>query len=281
MDSTLALKLALAVFMSGSLFEMGMRLPAAKALAGLRAPLLLGYGALHGFVLGPVLGLLIAGAAGLDAPYALGLVLLGLTPCAPFLPTLAKSADGDEAAVPAMMLFTALATLAILPLALPAISADLSVDPVRLARPLLLFVVLPLALGMLGLAAAPLVAERVRPLVNVVALVAAAVSLALCVAIYGEGFLHAVGSRAILSLLLFLIAIAAISYLLSPGLERDRRAVLVLAMSTRNVGAALAPLFASIAVDDRTVVMVVLAVPMQILIAFGCATLLAVRGRAA
>lgn len=279
MESDIALKLALAVFMSGSLLEMGLRLPVARALAGLRAPLLLTYGGIFGFALGPAFALLIAHVMGIEAPYALGLALVGLTPCAPFLPALAKSADADEATVPAMMLFTALATITTLPLAVPLLSANLAVDAGRLARPLLIFIVLPLIFGMLTLAIAPRVAAAVRPLVHAVAILAAILALALSVVIYGEGFLSAVGSYAIAALLFYLIAIAAVSYLLSPGLDRDRRAVLVLAMSTRNVGAALAPLFATSAVDDRTIVMVVLAVPIQILVSFGAAVGLSAGGR--
>lgn len=271
MDSTIALKLALAVFMAGSLLEMGLRLPVGKALAGLRAPLLLGYAGVFGFILGPALALLIARILDLDAPYALGLVLVGLTPCAPFLPPLAKRAGGDDASVPALMLFVALVTIVLLPLVLPAISPGLSADPLRLARPLVLFIVLPLALGMLVLAVAPLLAAKIRPAVRFIALGAAVLALLLCAVIYGSGFLGAVGSHAIAALFVFLVAITAAPYLLSPGLDRDRRALLVLAMSTRNVGAALVPLFASSATDERAIVIVVLAVPMQILLAFAVA----------
>ena len=279
-DGASALKLTVVVFMAASLFETGLRLPVGKAVRGLRSARLLTYACVFGFVLGPVLAILIARLLGLDAPYTLGLVLLGLTPCAPFLPALAGRAGADNGAVPGMMLFCAIATIAILPLALPLVSPGLTIDPLRLARPLLLFIVLPLALGMLLLSIAPAMAEAVRSPVHRVAVAAALAALALCIVIYGAGFVGTVGSYAIAAQLVLLVAIAAASRFLSPGLDRERRTVLVLAMSTRNVGAALAPLFASADVDQRAVVMVVLGVPMQLLVSLGAVRWLAREGGA-
>lgn len=271
----LALLVALVVFMAGSLLEMGLRLPARDALAGLRAPLFLGYGLLFGFVVGPALALLVARVLPLEEPYAIGLVLLGLTPCAPFLPAMARRARGDEAAVPAMMLLAAIGTVALLPFAVPAISEDLTADPVAVARPLLLFVLLPLAVGIAVRTVAPGLALAVQPAVRAVAAVATVATLALCLVIYGADLVSTVGTYAIAAQVLFLVAITVAAYALSPGLARDRRAVLALGLSTRNVGAALAPLFGAAAIDDRAVVMVVLAVPIQILVALTAAGLMA------
>jgi BASS family bile acid:Na+ symporter len=52
----------------------------------------------------------------------------------------------------------------------------------------------------------------------------------------------------------------------SAGIPPARRSVVALGVCTRNVGAAIAPLF-SAAADERAVVMVVLAVPIQIVAA--------------
>jgi len=89
--------------------------------------------------------------------------------------------------------------------------------------------------------------------------------LALCTVIFGEGFLGAIGSYAIGTQIVFFALATVGSYALGSGLPQSRRSVLVLGMSTRNLGAALAPLIALPGVDQRATVMVVLGVPMQVI----------------
>ncbi len=51
--------------------------------------------------------------------------------------------------------------------------------------------------------------------------------------------------------------------LLQPRLKQRQKSVLSLGMSTRDLGAAFAPLFAISSVDQRAIVMVAIGVPMQ------------------
>lgn len=48
-------------------------------------------------------------------------------------------------------------------------------------------------------------------------------------------------------------------------MSQSRRSVLALGMCTRNVGAAMVPLFSAAAVDQSAMIMVVLGVPMQLI----------------
>ena len=57
------------------------------------------------------------------------------------------------------------------------------------------------------------------------------------------------------------------SYWLGFGLPTDRKIVLSAGMATRNLGAALAPLFAVPDFDQRATVMVVLGFPLMVLFA--------------
>jgi BASS family bile acid:Na+ symporter len=63
--------------------------------------------------------------------------------------------------------------------------------------------------------------------------------------------------------MLFFSLVTAGSYGLSFGLPQVQKSVLSLGMATRNIGAALAPLFAVADADQRAIVMVALGVPMQ------------------
>ncbi|MBX9748358.1 MAG: hypothetical protein K5Q68_01970 [Roseococcus sp.] len=258
------MRLSLFVFMAGSLLEMGLGLSVKEALKGLRNRRFLAYGVVYGLLLGPVLAWLLTRIIPLDEPYAVGLLMLGMAPCAPFLPALVKQAHGDMAYVPAMLLLTALGTVAMMTLAAPLLLTGLTLKAWTIARPLVFMVLLPLLLGMLIFGATPRLAVAIRPAIRRCAAIAAVVLLVLCLVLYGRGFASSFGSFAIGTQFLFLGLLTAASYDLSPGLGQAQRSVMALGLATRNVGAAIAPLLAAPDVDPRTIVMVALGVPVQI-----------------
>ncbi len=269
------LQISLVVFMAGSLLGMGLTLQlkdARTGLADLRFGMLL---LALGFLLGPAVAAALSWLLRLDPAYASGLMLLALTPCAPFLSTVVERAGGDRTRTAAALLVTALGTILLLPVVVPVAIAGLSVDAWTIAQPLLLMVFLPLAIGMLLLRTAPILAGRILPTVKAVTSIAAIIMLALCAVIYSKGFLDAVGTRAIAAQILFFAIVTSTAYAFGAGLTPDRRSVLTLGICTRNVGAALAPLFATTGSDERTVVMIVLGVPLQLIFAFAAARWLA------
>lgn len=261
------MKVALVLFMAGSLLDMGLGLKLRDALTGLRDIRFLGLGLTFGFILGPLLALVLTWIIPLEEPYAIGLLLLGLTPCAPFLPGMVTRAQGDMNYAAAMLLLAAVGTVVILPLAVPFVAPSLTADAWSIARPLLIVVLLPLVLGIAVFSGAPETAAAIRPIVRKVTAIATIAVLVLCVALYGQGFMRAVGSYAIGAQIAFFVILTAASYLLSGGLPKSRRSVLALGMCTRNVGAAMVPLFSATAIDPRAMIMVVLGVPMQLIFA--------------
>src|SRR5512135_2919696 len=139
--------ITVAVFMVGSLLGMGLRLDARRAWSAMRDVRFMALAVLWSFVLGPALAVLLTHILPLAAPYALGLVLLGMTPCAPFLPMISERAGADLAYVAAFMVLTAVGTVIYMPLAVPLLAKGFSADPWTIAKPLLLFMVIPLAVG--------------------------------------------------------------------------------------------------------------------------------------
>ena len=95
---------------------MGLRLDPRDALGGLRDVRFVAYTLVWGFVLVPALAYAIPLVIPLDPAYAAGLILLGLTPCAPFLPAIVTRAAGDLGYTAAFMLLTALGTVVFMPL---------------------------------------------------------------------------------------------------------------------------------------------------------------------
>ena len=89
--------------------------------------------------------------------------------------------------------------------------------------------------------------------------------LALTIALYGKGFAAAMGSYAFGTQILFFVVATAGTYAFSFSLPQTQRSVLTLGMSTRNVGAAFAPLLSVQDIDQRARVMVAIGLPMQII----------------
>lgn len=274
------LRLALVLFMASSLLEMGLGLKLRDSVAGLRNARFVGHALLFGFGFGPLLAWSLIRLLPLEAPHALGLMLLGLTPCAPFLPLMVRRARGDMTHVPAIMLLGAVGTVILLPAAAPLLVPGLSVDAWTIARPLLVLVLLPLAAGMAIFHVAPAWAGAIHPVASRVAGLAAILLLGLCAILYGPAFLALVGTFAIGAQLVFLGVMTAASYRFSIGLGLAQRSVLSLGLCTRNVGAAIAPLFADAAVDERAIVLLASAVPVQILVALLAARIFARRAAA-
>jgi len=92
---TILLKITVVIFMAGNLLDLGLRLNLKEALRGLRDVRFVTLSVLWAFVLCPALAYGLTLVIPLTPAYAMGLILLGLAPCAPLLPTMADKARGD------------------------------------------------------------------------------------------------------------------------------------------------------------------------------------------
>ena len=145
-----------------------------------------------------------------------------------------------------------------------------------IARPLLLLVLLPLLVGIMTRGLRPTVADRVRPSLAAITRALAVGLLLLMVAVHGRGVLDAIGSHAILAMLIFIGVVTLVAHLLGADLANEQRSVLTIGMCTRNLGAALAPA-AVIDPDQRVIVMIAIAVPVMLVLATVTARTLARR----
>lgn len=275
------LKVSLVIFMVGNLLDMGLRLQVAEALRGLRDLRFVAASLLWGFVVLPALAYAIAAFLPMAHPFAMGLVLLGMAPCAPFLPPMVDKARGDMGLAAAFMLLTAVVTVAYMPVAVPLLVHGLSAGAWTIAKPLVLFLLLPLMIGLVLQRRSPGLAERLHPLVKRATGIDTIAMLLLCVAVYGKEFVELIGSHAIGAQVLFFAAATVAPYWLGFGLPRAQKTVLSLGMATRNLGAAFAPLFAIPGVDQRAIVMVAFGVLMQASFSFAAATYLGRNAKAA
>jgi BASS family bile acid:Na+ symporter len=268
------LGVTLAIFMAGSLLEMGLKLDLKKAVRAFGDLRFVVMALLWSFAIGPALAILVARVLPLEEPYALGLILLGLAPCAPFVPLLAERARADLNDVAAYLLLASVGTLFILPIMIPVLAPTLTADTWTIARPLLFFIAVPLAIGICVRLLASALADKAHPIVKKVTSVDILLMLGVVIALYWRDFLSAVGSFAIGVQILYYCLLGAAAYGLGFGLSHEKRSTLVLGLCTRNVGAALAPLMSVPNVDPRATVMCVLAVFITLAVGFGAAYLL-------
>ncbi len=267
MTLLILLKISLVIFITGNLLEMGLKLNPSDAFRGLRNVRFVAYTLLWGFVVGPALAYGITLIVPLDPPYALGLILLGMAPSAPFLPMLVNKAKGDLGYTAAFMVLISLGTVVCMPLTAPLLARGLSISPWTIAKPLLLIILLPLALGMFILRWNKIFAIMLNPIVKKTTGVFALATVFLSVMVYGNGLIGIGGSYAIVALVIFFAVLTGVSYWFSFGLKHNQRIILTIGMATRNLGAAVAPLLSLRVMDERTIVMVVLALPLMILFA--------------
>jgi bile acid:Na+ symporter, BASS family len=270
----IALKITLVTFMASNLFGMGLGLAVRDTLAGLKDVRFVVLIVVCGWVLGPAFAYLLSEVVPITRPYAIGLLLVGMTPCAPFLPMVARRARADLGSAAALMMLSAIVTVVFMPIAVPLMIKGLTVDTWAIAKPLLFFILLPLAIGLAIKGAADPVATRLYPFVRKSGDISMVILMTLMFILYGKGFLSAVGSYAIGTQILFVGGMALAAHLLGFVLKREQRSVLTLGMCSRNAGAALAPLLAAPDADPTASVMVAMSIPITMAICFSLARLL-------
>jgi bile acid:Na+ symporter, BASS family len=266
------LKITLVIFMVGNLLDMGLRLQLADAIRDLRDVRFVAWSLLWGFLLLPGLAYAMGRIIPMEHPYVIGLVLLAMTPCAPFLPPMVDRARGNLGYTAAFMLLICVVTVAYMPLAVPLLVKGLSADAWTIAKPLLLFLLVPLAVGLWAQRFSASFAARVQPLVKAVTGIDTILLLVLCLTLYGKQLLALEGTYAIGAQILFFSVAAVAPYLLTSGVPREQKIVISLGMATRNLGAAFAPLYSTPGIDQRAIVMVALGMIMQTTFSFGAAT---------
>jgi predicted Na+-dependent transporter len=263
----IAIRVSVVLFMVANLLAIGLETDLRAALASLRNLRFVATVVLVDWLFGPALAIALVRVLPMERPYEVGLLLISLAPAAPFLPMMVRRAGGDPAYTAGFMLIAAIGTVLLMPAGVPLIVPGLSVDPLAVARPLVLLLLLPMASGMALRAIRVALAERLLRLVRPLASTA---TLALLVAIvirYLQGFIDAVGSFAIAAQVLYSIGLVVGGWYLATGLRREQRSVVSLGAGTRNLGAALAPLLVADP-EPRTMVMVALGVPVTLAVTY-------------
>jgi BASS family bile acid:Na+ symporter len=218
------------------------------------------------FVLCPALAYAITLLLPLKSPYAIGLILLGMAPCAPFVPLLVDKANGDLGFTAAFMLLASVGTVLCMPFTVPLLAKGLTTSAWAIAKPLLLVVLLPMAVGVVIRRKWDTIASKMLPFVKKGAGIAGLIWCILCLIIYGKSLLGVAGSFAVASQLIFFGLVFLGTYGLGFGLPHKQKVVLSVGVTTRNLGACLTPLLSVPDMDQRATLMIVLALPIMVIV---------------
>ena len=264
------------LFVVSSLAAAGLAVAPQAATAPMRNARFLALTIGLGWVLCPAVAFVLVHLMPVPAPYETGLVLLSLAPGAPFAPAMGRLAHADAAYTATFMAIAAATTVVLMPVGVALLLPGAEADPRVIAGPLLWFVLAPLLTGMMIRGRWPDAARRIAVPLDAIARITTAAMLVLMVAVYGRAVLEAVGSFAILTLLIFLVAVTVVADLAGAGLPLTQRGALTIGIGTRNLGAALAPA-AMIDPDRRVIVLIVIAAPLTLAVAAVAARALARR----
>ena len=246
------------IFTVSNLAAMGLQVRMPEVAVALRNRIAMALIFVWGWVLGPAVGYLITKALPLEEPYVVVVFLCSLAPCAPFLQQMVSKARGDMGFAGAFVPLVMIGTVVLMPLMAPLLIKGVEISTAALAKPLLLTILLPLVMGAVTRHFADQGATRIFPAVKAIALVSTLTTIAWCLALYGRAMLNTAGSLALLSMTLFMVGMAAITYSVGPGLKQAQRSVMALGMGTRNIAAVLAAALAIPNGDPRIVTMVVM-----------------------
>ena len=210
---------------------------------------------LANFVVVPFGALALATVLRLDEPLGEGLLLVGASAGAPFLPKLAELAKGNlPFAVGAMVLLT-VGTVGYLPLVLPLLLPGVTIDSTKIARSLVLLMLLPLAAGLVLKAQHESMAARVKPVLDWVSNISLVPLVLLVAAANFDKILLVFGTHGILAGVLLIAFGFGIGWMLG-GPGTDTRRVLALGTGQRNIASAL--VVASQTFSDRQVITMVI-----------------------
>jgi len=270
--------IAMLVFVVSSMLAVGVSLTVRQIVAPLRDVRLVVVALAANFVLMPISALVISRVLQLSPSLGIAFVLLGTAAGAPFLPKLASVAGGSLAFAVGLMVLLMVLTVVYMPLVVPLLLEGVSVDPLKIARSLVLLMLTPLGVGLLVKARHDAIAARGAPLLNKLSSWSLALMIILMVITNFRNILDLFGSRGVLASVIFLAAGLAIGWLLG-GAGAGVKSVLALGTAQRNIAAALV-VGGQNFTDPQVVVMIVVVAIVGMLVLMPFASRLARRERA-
>ena len=250
---------AMVSFVVSSMLAMGAGLTVAEIVAALRSRRLIIVALLANFVVMPLGALVLAKALWLNEPLGVGLLLLGCAAGAPFLPKLAQLSKGNLPFAVGAMVLLMITTVGYLPIVLPLLLPEVTVNPAKIAQSLIVLMLFPLGVGLFVKSYLARLSELVKPFLDRLSSISLVLLILLISIVNFDKVLQVFGTRGILAGLLFIAFGCSMGWLLG-GPGDDTRRVLAFGTGQRNIAAALVVGSQSFTDPGVTVMVVVVAI---------------------
>jgi BASS family bile acid:Na+ symporter len=263
-------QISILTFIITSMLAMGLSLTIAQIVEPLKDVRRVLLALLASFVLVPGLAYLLTKVIPLDEGLATGLIIVGAAAGAPFLPKLVQVAKGNAAFSVGLMTLLMVVTVIYLPIVLPILLPGASVNPLDIARSLVVTMLIPLAIGLFIKARYVDTAGSLQPHMSQISSVAIVLALVTILVVQFNTIIGTIGSGGILAVLIFLAGALAIGLLLGGG-DAGMRSVMGLGTAQRNLSAALLVAGQNFSDDPNvlTMVMIVAVIGLTLLMFVG------------
>ena len=253
------------VFVLGTMASMGLSLTIAQITGPLRNARFLIVALLANFVIPPILAFILIQVFALDEPLAVGLMLVSLAAGAPGLPKTAVFAKIDAAAATGLMVLLVVATIIILPIALPLLLTGISVTFWDIASGLVYLILIPLAVSLFVRARYPEAAASALPHFTQASNLSLLILLVLMVVLNFSDVVGLLGSGGLLASLILVILTTAGGYLLGK-LGKAGDWLQALGAGQRNIAAAMVVATMNFGNDEIVMVVVYSLIGMVVII---------------
>ena len=252
------MNLSVLVFVISSMLSMGLSLTMAEIIAPLSKARLVILALVANFIIAPLAAYLILLVIPLDPGLATGLIIMSTAAGAPFLPKLAQAAKGDVAFSVGLMVLLMVVTIIYLPIVLPLLLQGVEVNPVDIAKSLVIMMLLPLAIGLFIKARYENIATSLFPHLNQASSLGLVLLLVSGVAVNYEIILGVIGTGGILAIFVFLGITLVAGYFLG-GTQVNSRSVVGLGNAQRNISAAFLVAVGNFSEDPDVLAMIMVA----------------------
>jgi BASS family bile acid:Na+ symporter len=220
------------------MLSMGLSLTTKQIVEPLKDTKLVVLALVANFVLVPAIAYAITILLSLESSIGIGLILVSMAAGAPFLPKLVEVAKGNTPFSVGLMVLLMIVTIVYLPLVLPLVITGVEVNPLDIARSLIIMMLIPLAIGLFIKARYEDTAEKIRPTFASASNLAILVLIVLGVVLNFESMIALVGSRGLLAAVILVAGALLVGYLMG-GKDRSIKSVMALGTGQRNISAAL------------------------------------------
>jgi len=234
----LLFQVSILVFVITTMLSMGLGLKVKQIIEPLKNINLIIVVIITNFFIIPLITLGITIFLPIDEGSRIALILLSLAAGAPFIPKLAEIAKGDTALATAIMLLLMVATVIILPIALPIfIGGDITVNSFAIAKSLVIMMIFPLIIALYIKAKKETLAIKWQPRMVKLSNLSLLGIIIIMSILHGKSIIDIFGYD-LVAVILFMISSIIIGYIMG-GVIYTKKVISSLSAGQRNISAAL------------------------------------------